>query len=268
MNNETQMTELRSVAEAYQNILVPALFGQWPDLLVDAIGLEPGQKVLDVACGTGVLARTLVERVGGDGEVVGVDINSAMLAVARKSPSEVDWQEAPAEALPFDDGYFDAVASQFGLMLFPAPAAALQEMTRVLTENGRLGVIVFDSLDHMPAYAALADVYEKVVGKDVADALRFPFSMHEAALEACFRQAGVNDFEISRHEGLARFPSARAMVLADVQGWFPFAKLQVDDREVELVIGEAEAALAPFRCAGGGLEFPLPVHMATAIRHA
>lgn len=267
MNKETKMTELASVAEAYQNVLVPALFGQWPDLLVDAIGLELGQKVLDVACGTGVLTRTMVKRVGSDGEVVGVDINPAMLAVARKSSSEVDWQEASAEALPFDEGVFDAVASQFGLMLFPAPAAALQEMARVLTDNGRLGLIVFDSLNHMPAYAALADVYEKVVGKDVADALRSPFSMHEAALEACLRQARFNDFEISRHEGLARFPSVRAMVLADVQGWFPFAKLQVDDREVELVIGEAEAALAPFRSAEGELEFPLPVHMAKAIRH-
>lgn len=258
---------LENVAAAYDRLLAPALFQQWVDRVADAAQVARGQRVLDVACGTGVLARAAAERTGAGGSVAGVDINPGMLAVARRIAPEIDWQEAPAEALPYADRAFDAVVSQFGLMFFPAREAGLQEMMRVLKPGGHLAVAVFDALDKIPAYAVMADVFERVIGKDIGDILRFPFSLGDTeALASLFVSAGIVDASVSTEEGTARFSSVREMVLADVEGWFPLAGLEPDARRVDAVVAEAEAALGPFRTADGGVEFGVSAHLVTATR--
>ncbi len=257
--------ELKKVAEAYEQMLVPALFKEWTQHLADAAGIRQGQHVLDVACGTGILARTVAGHVGSGGSVSGLDINPAMLAVAKQISPEIDWREGPAEALPYDDETFDAVISQFGLMLFSAPETALREMMRVLKREGQLVVAVFDSLENLPAYAAMADVYERLVGKAVGEALRFPFSMGETdVLASLFAAAGISTAAITSHEGMARFPSVRNMVLSDVRGWFPFAQIHLDEQTIEAVVQEAEKVLEPFRTADDTVEFRVPVRLITA----
>lgn len=257
-----------TVAETYEQLLVPALFGQWAAQVANSASVREGQRVLDVACGTGILARALAQRVGPAGAVSALDINPAMLAVARKKGTPaIDWQEGSAEELPYGDAQFDAVVSQFGLMLFPDPERALQEMMRVLVPGGRLAVAVFDSLDTLPAYAALADIYARVVAEEVGQALRSPFSLGDTdVLASCFNGAGIDDVVISSAEGRARFPDVATMVAADVRGWFPFAQIRLDDQTVDTVTREAEQALAAFIGADGAVEFPLPVHIATAVR--
>ncbi|MCB1588829.1 MAG: methyltransferase domain-containing protein, partial [Xanthomonadales bacterium] len=108
--------EAVQAAEAYEAMFVPALFAQWAPRVLDGVALSPGQRVLDVACGTGVLAREAARRVGLSGAVSGLDPAPGMLAVARRSAEVVDWREGVAESLPYADGQFDAVVSQFGLM--------------------------------------------------------------------------------------------------------------------------------------------------------
>ncbi|MBD3641457.1 MAG: class I SAM-dependent methyltransferase [Marinobacter sp.] len=270
MEQEDDHTEapFERVAEIYEQLLVPALFGQWAAPVAEVAAIREGQRVLDVACGTGALARTVAQRVGPAGAVSAVDINPAMLAVARKlGPRSVDWREGTAEALPYGEGEFDVVVSQFGLMLFPDPEAALREMLRVLVPGGRLAVAVFDSLDHQPAYATMVDTYSRVVGDAIGQALRSPFALGDTeALAACFAGAGVDNAVITSREGVARFPDVSTMVLSDVRGWFPFAQIRLDDQAIDAVTREAESALAAFTGPDGAVEFPLPAHIVTAVK--
>ena len=262
--SQLHQQQLEKVAAAYESLLAPALFAEWPHRLADAAGTGDGQDVLDVACGTGVLTRVLVERVGSNGSVSGVDINPGMLAVARRISPEVSWREADAEALPYEDESFDAVLCQFGLMLFLAPEAALREMKRVLKPGGNLAVAVFGSLEDLPAYAALAEVYERLVSKSVGDALRMPFSMGDPdRLASLFASAGISSPKIAKHKGLARFSSVEHMVLADVNGWFPFAGIRLDRDTIDAVTEEAEVALKPFSRSSGAVEFPVSVYIVT-----
>src|SRR5262245_12382791 len=118
-------------AEVYEQAFVPAFFAQWASLLCDAAAVAAGQRVLDVACGTGIVARTAADRVSPGGAVVGVDLNEAMLTVARRVRSDIDYRRADAAALPFEDQAFDTVVSQMALMFFPDRLGSVREMARV-----------------------------------------------------------------------------------------------------------------------------------------
>ncbi|ASC70902.1 2-methyl-6-phytyl-1,4-hydroquinone methyltransferase [Halomicronema hongdechloris C2206] len=265
--NELNIQELVKVAEAYEQLLAPALFTEWTPRLADAADIQEGQHVLDVACGTGVLARVVAERVGRNGSVSGVDVNPGMLAVANRIAPAVEWREGDAESLLYANDSFDAVLSQFGLMLFAAPIIALQEMRRVLKPGGHLAVAVFGSLEDLPAYGAIANVYEHQVGKAVGDALRMPFSMGDPdTLASVFASAGITSAAIRMEEGMARFSSVRNMVLADVKGWFPFAGIHLNEDTIEAVVEEAETVLEAFQTDSGAVEFRVPVHIITATK--
>ena len=109
----------------YERYFVPAIGAPLAAELVDVAALRPGERVLDVACGTGIVTRFAAERVGADGAVAGVDINPGMLGVARSAARPelgIDWHEASAEALPFEDETFDVVLCQMGLQFFPGQA--------------------------------------------------------------------------------------------------------------------------------------------------
>ncbi|HZN20326.1 MAG TPA: class I SAM-dependent methyltransferase [Micromonosporaceae bacterium] len=110
-------------AEAYEAQFVPSFFAQWAPRLLDAAGVAAGQDVLDVACGTGIVARGAAERVGPDGSVTGVDRSEEMLAVARRVRPDLRWRHGDAAALPFGDREFDAVVCQMAMMFFPDPVA-------------------------------------------------------------------------------------------------------------------------------------------------
>ena len=168
-----------SPAEVYDRQFVPALFQYWTGIMTDNADIKPGQKVLDVACGTGVLACAAARQAGPDGQVVGLDPNPEMLSVARAKDNRIEWREGQAESLPFAEASFDHVVSQFGFMFFEDQKAALLEMMRVLRPGGRLTVAVCDAIDHSPGYAVLAELLHRLFGADVAQAFRAPFSSGE-----------------------------------------------------------------------------------------
>ncbi len=137
-----------SVPEEYERRLAPAVFEPWAEVLLDAVAIAPGSRVLDVASGTGVVARAAARRAGGDGHVTASDVSPAMLAhaggiAAASGAAPIEYREASADALPFADGSFDVVVCQQGLQFFPARAAALGEMRRVLRPGGVVGVAVW-----------------------------------------------------------------------------------------------------------------------------
>jgi SAM-dependent methyltransferase len=169
-----------SAAEVYERQSVPALLAPWAPQLVELAGVQPGERILDVACGTGVVARLAAERTGSAGRVVGLDINPAMLAVARSLPpvagAPIDWVEASVLAMPFPDASFDVVLCQQGLQQFPGRPAALREMRRVLVPGGRVALSVWGRIEANPGFAALAEALERHVGSEAANNRRAPFA--------------------------------------------------------------------------------------------
>jgi ubiquinone/menaquinone biosynthesis C-methylase UbiE len=182
----------RNAAEVYEAFFVPALFLEWAPRVANAARLAAGQNVLDVACGTGVLAREAARRVQPGGTVTGLDRNEGMLAVARRKAPDIKWRLGRAEALPFEDGAIDAVLSQFGLMFFEDRTVALREMWRVLRPGGWLTAAVWDRLDQSPGYAIMAALLQRMFGDGIADALRAPYALGDPeALTSQLAQARV-----------------------------------------------------------------------------
>jgi SAM-dependent methyltransferase len=255
-----------SAAEIYDEFFVPALFQEWTSRVLDAAQIQPGQRVLDVACGTGVLSRAAAERVGANGSVVGVDVNEGMLAVAARKAPQIEWRQDKAESLPFDDNSFDAVVSQFGLMYFEDRHAALREMMRVLRSGGRLAVAVWDVLEHSPGYAALTDLLQRLFGEEAANGLRAPFVLGDKAkLQILVSEAGIPQAMITTHPGTVRFPSLQELVYTEIKGWVLADAL--DDDQFNHLLKEAESELARFVAADGTVVFDNPAHIISAVKN-
>jgi SAM-dependent methyltransferase len=252
-------------AAVYERLFVPAEFQEWAPRMIAAADIQAGQRVLDVACGTGVLAREAARRVGPAGFVAGVDLDAGMLAVAARVSPGIEWRQATAESLPYADGSFDAVVSQFGLMFFPDRRAALLEMLRVLAPGGRMAIAVWDTLANTPAYAALVALLARFAGERTADALRAPFALGDRneLVELC-ASVGLTHATIVTHTGTARFPSVRAMVEAEVRGWLPTIGIVVPGDQMRHILNEAESALSDYVANDGQVRFSSPAHIVSA----
>ena len=204
-------------AAAYERYLVPAIFASSAERLVERVALEPDERVLDVGCGTGIVARTAVGRVGTGGYVAGVDLNEGMLAVARPAAPEVDWRVGDAAALPFEDGRFDAVLCQQALQFMPDPVAALREMRRVMIPDGRTAIVVCRSLARNAGYEALAAAIERHTSAEVGAGARSPFRPWGVAeLRAVMADAGFADVHVSIDLAWVRYPSAEEFLRWEV----------------------------------------------------
>jgi ubiquinone/menaquinone biosynthesis C-methylase UbiE len=253
-----------AAATAYDSLHVPALFQQWAPRVVGAAQIRPGHRVLDVACGTGVLAREAASLAGGEGSVAGLDASPGMLAVAERLAPGIEWRQGAAESLPYEDDSFDAVVSQFGLMFFADRPKAVREMTRVLAPGGRMAVAVWESLERSEAYPTEVALLERIAGPRAADALRAPFVLGDREeLTTLFEDAGVASVEITTHRGTARFPSIRTMVEADLRGWLPVMGVVLAEEQIERILEEAEQALSSHVTPQGTAEFDSPAHIVT-----
>ncbi|MPZ34699.1 MAG: methyltransferase domain-containing protein [Rhodospirillales bacterium] len=257
----------RDPAEVYDELFVPALFAQWGSRMAEAAAIESGQRVLDVGCGTGVLARAAAERVGPKGLVVGLDPNEQMLAVARRKSTGITWQVGRAEAVPFDDASFDAVVSQFALMFFESKPTAIAEMLRVLRPGGRLAIAVWDALERAPGYLALTELLLGLFGSTVAGAMHAPFALGDRRellrLLAGTEAAGV---EVSTQPGIVSFASADAMISTERACVWTLGGL-LDEQQFALLRQRARDVLQPFIRSDGSVQFDCPAHIVTATRN-
>lgn len=194
-------------AENYEQHFTPAIGIHYARPVVEAAGLGKGHRVLDVACGTGIAARLAALEVRPTGSVAGVDVNPAMLEVAAtcEGGEDIDWRQAPAEQLPWDDRSFDAVLCSQGLQFFQDKAAALSEMRRVLTDDGRIAVATPGPTP--PLFEAIADVLAEQVGPEAAGFVDAVFSLHEPTeMHELLDAAGFSAIEAAYRKVTLRLP--------------------------------------------------------------
>ncbi len=249
-------------AATYEAEFVPAIFAQWAAPLLDAAGVQPGQRLLDVACGTGILARTAAERVGPTGTVVGVDINPGMLTVARRVRPDIAWRQADAADLPFADDSFDVVLCQSALMFFPDATRALQEMGRVCRPGGAVGVQVYSGLDAQPAYRPWITMVARHAGPE-ATSLLSTYWVHGdvPALTTRFRSAGLDVVDVRTQVGTARWRSIDQMVQTVVQST-PLAD-RISDEVYRRIREDSEEVLGKYHTESG-VDVPLAAHILIA----
>ncbi len=182
----------------YERFFVAAIGAPLASDLVSLATLRRGERVLDVACGTGVVARLAAEEVGGTGSVAGLDVNPGMLAVARSAtPSDlpIEWHEASAEAMPLPDASFDVVLCQMGLQFMPDKPAALREMRRVLVRGGRLILNLPGPTPRL--FTIMAEALDRHIGAEAAGFVNLVFSLHDTAeIESLVRNSGFHDVSV------------------------------------------------------------------------
>lgn len=261
MSTETFQISLEA-AEAYESQFVPALFADWAPDIVEAAQVRAGQRVLDVACGTGAVARVLAERVGPDGGVAGLDLNEAMLTVARRKFPHIEWHQGDAGALPFADEAFDAVVCQASVMFFPDRARALREMARVVRPGGFVAVQVWASLDAQPVYGPFVDIAARHAGPEAIDLLSAYWVMGDlAAVRALFEAAGMEVTDTRSRLGAMKLPSIEALVKVEIEST-PLGE-RIDDGVYEKILEDSRQAFSHLQSRGEGIAVPIRGHVVT-----
>ena len=211
-----------SIPEKYDRYLGPIFFQHYADDLVARLPVTSGMRVLETACGTGILTERLVRRLAGRGTVVATDLNEPMIAHGqRKVPGapHLEWRQADATKLPFKDASFDAVVCQFGLMFFPDKAAGIQEAYRVLKPGGRYLLNVWEALEHNPVARITHETIASFFPSDPPQFYTVPFSLHDKTkVCAWLEAAGFEDIEAHSVTRIGMSPSAAEAAIGLIEG--------------------------------------------------
>lgn len=229
-------TSAKSAAENYERYFVPVIGAPVAADLIEVATLRPGERVLDVACGTGIVTRLAAERVGPNGTVTGLDINPGMLAVAREAAppgTSIAWYEASAETIPLPDDEFDAVLCGMGLQFFSDKQAALREVRRVLVTGGRLVANLPGPTP--PVFEVMAQELARHISPESASFMRVVFSLHDAdTLRNLATEAGFDDVTIRSTTRTLRVPPPGEFLWQYVHSTpLAAAVAQVDDERRE-----------------------------------
>lgn len=255
-----------SFPEMYEQWLVGPLFRPWAEVILEEVALTPGDRFLDIACGTGIVARLARERLGDTGHVVGIDVSPQMLAVARAAAPGVDWREGNATALPLHNGeQFDVVACQQGLQFFPDKPAAARQMRRALAPGGRLAVATWRPLHEIRFVQDLHRVAERHLGAIIDQRHSFGDA---APLEALLREAGIRDVRSKTMSRTVRFKDGAIFLRLNTMalvGMSAVSKQMSDDernRMVAAILSDSAAVLVPYTD-DSGLAFEISSNVAT-----
>ena len=247
-------------AESYEQNMVPMLFAEWGQHLVDAAGITSGQRVLDVACGTGAVTRVAADVVGPDGSLVGLDLNENMLTVARRVRQDVEWRQGDAAALPFDDDSFDAVLCASGLMFFPDLPRSIAEMARVLRPGGTVATQTWASTHDQPGYGPMIDVVARHAGADAVDLVNTYFRLGDLEeLRRLFAAAVLAVTSTRTLTSIIELPSIDALVRSEIEST-PLID-QITDDVYQRILDDSQVALRPFCSDTGELHMPITGHI-------
>ncbi|MEL7485651.1 MAG: class I SAM-dependent methyltransferase [Pseudomonadota bacterium] len=270
----------RTPAELYEQYLVPGLFTPWAHDLVE--GAPRSGRILDLACGTGVVSRALARRSGTACSIVAVDIAPPMLKAARQRAlsdgvaAQIAFHRAEADALPFDDDAFGAAFCQQGIQFFPDRVAALSEVRRVLRSGGVFAASVWRAAsDGNPVFEAVENVIADRLGDDLAPLGPFSFG-DAAALKGAFAEAGFRRIEIEPRSKVVRLPDVETFVLFDIlflgrpdENGAMQPVIAPDDPAGDAVIAhlieDLTFGLAEFVTADGAIEAPMAAHLVRAV---
>lgn len=193
-------------AENYERYFVPDIGRPIAQAVVAAARLQPGDRVLDVACGTGVAARQAAQHVGSRGAVVGIDLNPGMVDVARSNRARgdgIEWHVGAAEKLPFADEAFDAAVSSLGFQFFADKGAALDELRRVLVGHGRVSVGTVGPIP--PLFRVIEAILADHLGPAASEFIGAVFSVHDPdSVRGMFDASGFCDIAIDHEQVLLR----------------------------------------------------------------
>jgi ubiquinone/menaquinone biosynthesis C-methylase UbiE len=248
--------------------MVPSLFGPWAVDLVKLAAPLRGERILDVACGTGIVARLAAQNLGPMGKVVGLDLNPGMITVAHSTSAgteNIEWREGNAMALPLSDKTFDLVLCQQGLQFFPNRLVSLNEMHRVLVPGGRLALSVWSSIRNCPGFHSLAEALGNHVSSEAAAFMHSPFSLaDERELSSLVEQAGFHDVKIRLATKQLVFPSPEEFVKRYVAA-SPLAAMvaKAESSSQQALLENVSEALRSY-VNHEGLAFPIETHFALA----
>lgn len=245
----------KSFPELYEQSLVEPLFSPWADPLLDESGLAAGDRVLDVACGTGIVARRAKARLPGAGTVVGVDVNPGMLAVARSVAPGIEWREGNATALPLQPGeQFDVVTCQQGMQFMPDKIAAARQMRAALAPGGRVAVSTWLPDDRFEVLRQLRSVAERHVG--VIDDRRHSFGA-AGPLESLLKEAGFGGVRSRSETRTIRFTDGLVFVRLNAMALVGMGSLPRDldvaerERLIDIIVAESEPIVVRHTGTGG-----------------
>jgi len=211
-----------SIPQQYDRFLGPLLFEPYAADLAGRLHLAPGARVLELACGTGILTRHLLKRLPATGHLVATDLSDAMLAHAsgRVPPDpRLEWRQADAAALPFADRSFNTVVCQFGLMFFPDKPAAAREARRVLAPGDMLVFSVWDTFEHNVLGRIVDATIRGFFPADPPEFMRIPFSYADPdVIRTLLADADFSDVVVEEVSIRGESPSARAAAMGFVLG--------------------------------------------------
>ena len=267
MKTNEQWQLAKEAAELYERVVARHILSPWAPLLVDAAHLAGGERVLDLACGTGVVTRIAAQRVGPQGRVTGIDLNAGMISVARSLPAPeggpVEWLEGSALAIPLPDASMDAVLCQQALQFFPDKALSLREMHRVLDRGGRLALSVWSSAGLYNS--AVGEALARFVGEDSASRFRASRNVPgREELERLAAAAGFSHVNVSVSRMNIHLPRLDRFVLEHLAGTPVAASLAAADPESRRNIGASVMRELQRFSDGDGVTYPEETHVVTA----
>lgn len=259
-----------SIPEIYDRFLVPLIFEPYARDLADRVARADPRNVLETAAGTGVLTRAMASRLPAQTRIVATDLNQPMLnqAATRQSRDRIEWKQADALALPFEDQSFDAVACQFGAMFFPDKVQGYKEARRVLKPGGHFCFNVWDRISANEfadvVTQALAELFPSDPPRFMA---RTPHGYHDTdQIRAELRTAGFGDVAVDAVDAISKASSPREAAIAYCQGTPLRAEIEARDASrLEEATNRATEALAR-RFGKGAIEGRIRAFAITAVR--
>lgn len=257
-----------TAAEAYEKHMVPGMFLHWTERVLRIAAPQPGEHILDVACGTGIGARLAAQLAGSGGKVAGLDLDPGVVEVARRITEQgqtpVEWHCANALGMPFTDAAFDLCLCLQGLQFLPDRVAGLSEIRRVLKRSGRLVASIWGPLDANKGHYAVVHALE-AQNVDAAPAKRAcSFANPEEICDVVAR-AGFTHVDLRTCDGVSRFASMdsfiQGMTVGSPSTRHAVARLPESGRAK--FVNDVCAMLQPF-LKHGRLEYPMRTHVLVA----